>query len=134
MQINALCDRKIRVYTLFRLSTQTLRVMRLTAILLLCAGLTVSARTVSQTITFSAKNVGLEKVFSAIKQQTGYLVLYSVDVIEQTSPVTITAKDESLTSFLSRLLSDQPPPGGDAPPPPPRRDDRPPRRDDRRRD
>ena len=108
MQINALCDRKIRVYTLFRLSTQTLRVMRLTAILLLCAGLTVSARTVSQTITFSAKNVALEKVFSAIKQQTGYLVLYSVDVIEQTSPVTITAKDESLTSFLSRLLSDQP--------------------------
>ncbi|MES1249824.1 MAG: STN domain-containing protein, partial [Chitinophaga rupis] len=82
--------------------------MRLTAICLLGIALSVSARTLSQTVTFSGRHVPLEKAFAAIKQQTGYLVLYSVDVISQANPVSITARNEPLTAFLSRLLQDQP--------------------------
>src|SRR5688572_24567418 len=108
MQLNALCNRKPFVWAYFRQSTKTLRVMKLTAILLLGMGLTVSANTVSQTITLSAKNIPLEKVFSEVERQTGFVVIYSLDVIEKTIPVSVSVRKEPLASFLNKILAGQP--------------------------
>ena len=54
--------------------TKTLLVVKLTIILLTVAALHVSAKGTSQTVTFSGKDVTLEKVFNVIKQQTDYVV------------------------------------------------------------
>src|SRR5688572_16444073 len=55
--------------------------MKLTAVLLLAAGLTVSAAGISQHITFAGKNVSLQKILSVIKKQTGYVGLTSADLL-----------------------------------------------------
>src|SRR5690606_26872015 len=102
-----LCSRKSFIWRRFRGSTKTLRVMKLTAILLLGVALTVSANTVSQTITLSAKNISLEKAFSELEKQTGFVVIYSLDVIEKTSPVSIAVRDEPIGSFLNKILNGQ---------------------------
>lgn len=86
---------------------KTLRVMQLTASLMLIFSLTVSARSLSQTISFSGRDVPLERVFRVIEKQTGYYVFYSKEDIH-TRTATISAKNISLTDFIKRILSDQP--------------------------
>jgi len=82
--------------------------MKLTAIFLTMAFLNVSAEGSSQTVTFSGRNVPLKKVFTAIERQTGFVVFYNYDHLEQANPVTISEKDLPLVSFLQKLFRDQP--------------------------
>ena len=86
-----------------------LRVMKLTAILILAACLHTSATGVSQqTITFSGKEVTLESVFTAIKKQTNYRFFFNTDVIHQAQKVTIEVKNASVEQVMSICLKDQP--------------------------
>ncbi|MBN9381550.1 MAG: SusC/RagA family TonB-linked outer membrane protein [Chitinophagaceae bacterium] len=82
--------------------------MKLTACLLTVTLMNVSAKVASQTITFSGKDVPLQKVFTAIEQQTGFVVFYNYNELDQAKPVTISAKDQPLESFLQKLFRDQP--------------------------
>lgn len=82
--------------------------MQLTTILLLAACLHVSAAAVSQTVTFSGRNVPLEKVFNEVKKQTGYLVAYNEQLLKQAKPVTISVKNESVEHFIQKVLLNQP--------------------------
>jgi TonB-linked SusC/RagA family outer membrane protein len=82
--------------------------MKLTSILILGACLQVSAKGISQTITFSEKNVSLQTVFSAIKKQTGYAVLYNADQLEKSRPVSINVTNVLLEDFLKQVLNGQP--------------------------
>ena len=84
------------------------RVMRLTTLFLLAAALQVSARTLSQTITFSGERVPLVKVFNEVKKQTGYLVAYNDQILKLARPVSISAKDEPVDRFMKELMKDQP--------------------------
>lgn len=84
------------------------RVMKLTAILLTISLLQVQAEGLSQTVTFSGKNMQLEKVFSVIKQQTGYVFLYTDDVIKDAKKVTLNVKDAQLEEVLKLAFKDQP--------------------------
>lgn len=84
------------------------RVMKLTAILLTISLLQVQAEGLSQTVTFSGKNMQLEKVFSVIKQQTGYVFLYTDDVIKDAKKVTLNVKDAQLEQVLKLAFKDQP--------------------------
>ena len=68
---------------------KTMRVMRLTSLFLLVTCLQVSARTLSQTVTFSGERVPLVKVFNEVKKQTGYLVAYNDQVLRSAKPVSI---------------------------------------------
>lgn len=90
------------------LSQKTYRVMKLTAALLFAFSLHVCAVGVSQTVSFKGRNVSLQKVFSSIKQQVGYVVFYNYDLLENAKPVSIDVKDLPLTEFLERLLKNQP--------------------------
>lgn len=87
---------------------QTLRIMKLTAIILTISLLHVRAEGISQTVTFSGKNILLEKVFTAIKQQTGYVFLYTEDVIKVAKKVSLNVKDAALEDVLKLALKDQP--------------------------
>lgn len=87
---------------------QTLRIMKLTAIILTISLLHVQAEGVSQTVTFSGKNILLEKVFTAIKKQTGYVFLYTDDVIKDAKKVSLDVKDAALEDVLKMALRDQP--------------------------
>src|ERR1043165_8049115 len=82
-------------------------VMKLTAILLTISLLQVRAEGLSQTLTISGKNMQLEKVFTVIKQQTGYVFLYTDDVIKDAKKVTLNVKDAQLEEVLRLAFKDQ---------------------------
>lgn len=88
--------------------TKTLLVMRLTISFFLAASLSVSAKGVSQNVTFSGKNVSLERVLWAVERQTGYVFLYPENALTVARPVTIEAKDKPLLQFLEALFERQP--------------------------
>ncbi len=88
-------------------SNQTLRIMQLTGILLLAFSLSLSARTVSQTVTLSVKNATLEEVFTEIERQTGFIVGYNAGLLHNAKPVTIDVSNLPLKDFLDQLLQGQ---------------------------
>src|SRR5579871_5575738 len=55
---------------------KTVLVMKLTIILLIAGCLQVSAKGYGQKITISGKDLPLEKVFSMVRNQTGYVFFY----------------------------------------------------------
>ena len=82
--------------------------MKLTFVFIITFLLQVNAKGFSQKVTFSGKDVPLEKLFKVIEEQTGYVVFYNYDVIQEAKPVTIFAKDIPLEQFLNNCLSNQP--------------------------
>lgn len=105
MQLTAFIQRSTTVHEYL---LKTLRVMQLTSILLLAFCLQTTASGFSQTVTFSGKEVALEKVFVVIKQQTGYLVSYKSSQIRKAKPVTINSQDMPLEAFLKQVFTNQP--------------------------
>ncbi len=91
-----------------RLLTKTLLVMKLTILFLAFGILNAQAKTYSQTVTFSGKNVSLVKVFSAVEKQTGFSIFANKDLLAGVTPVSINAKDMPLKQFLDEAFKDQP--------------------------
>lgn len=84
-----------------------LRVMKLTAFILLAFCLQASSRGLSQSVTFSGTNVPLEKIFAKIKRQTGYVVVGDYNLINKAKPVTIHAEETPLERFIAEVLKNQ---------------------------
>ena len=103
MQTRAICAPPAR-----RWPTKTLRAMKLTTILLLAACLQLSARGISQSVTFSASNVSLDKVFKEVTRQTDYHFFYRQSLLKGSRPLTIRAEKMPLEDFLKELLKNQP--------------------------
>lgn len=91
-----------------RLIKKSLQIMKLTMSMLTLFCLQLSAGTFSQRVTYSGKNSPLEKVFSAIEKQTGYVVFYDYRQISQAKPVTVNVKNETLCIFLDLCFRNQP--------------------------
>ncbi|MDR3713328.1 MAG: SusC/RagA family TonB-linked outer membrane protein [Puia sp.] len=91
----------------FRLSTKTLLVMKLSTILLLAAGLQVSARGFSQKISLSGKDVPLEKIISSIEKQSDFAFFVDRELI-QSVKVTVEIKDANIEQALNECLKNQP--------------------------
>jgi len=83
-------------------------VMNLTAIILLSATLTVSAKGYAQKITLNLKDAPLKTVFVKINKQTGFNFLYSDEDLAKTKEVTLDVKDASLEKVLELCFKDQP--------------------------
>ena len=88
--------------------TKTLRVMKLTAFILLTICMQASAKSFSQKVTLSAKDVPLENVIKNIKKQTGYSFFYNVDWLQKAKTVTIEVKDMDIEDALNIVFKDQP--------------------------
>lgn len=109
MQFNAHCHRALGWFfqRRLRLPNQTLLVMKLTLVLLTAAIVNVSAKGLSQTISFNAKNASLQEVFSVIEKQTGFTVLYNAALLDKAKPVSLAATDVPLREFLQQALKGQ---------------------------
>jgi TonB-dependent starch-binding outer membrane protein SusC len=86
---------------------QMLRVMRLTAMFLIICSFVVSARSTSQTITYSGKKVSLQSVFKVVEKQTGYSVFYDKSLLKNAKPVSVEAKNLTIENFLEEIFRNQ---------------------------
>lgn len=82
--------------------------MKMTLILLTICMLRVSANGYSQQITFSGRNVTLEKIFSVIESQTGYVVFYNYSALRDAGRVTVNAHRTPLSQFIQDCFSHLP--------------------------
>lgn len=78
--------------------------MKLTALLLTFVLLKASA----QPVTFSGTNVPLEKVFTSIKKQTGYVFFHRNEDMLAARPVSVSLDKTPLETALRDVLKDQP--------------------------
>lgn len=83
------------------------RVMKITALLLLAFCLQLSAKSFSQKMTLTGKNLPIKTVFNAIEKQTGYVVFGNKELLELSSNVTVDAHDMPLNQFLQESLKNQ---------------------------
>ncbi|ATL49295.1 SusC/RagA family TonB-linked outer membrane protein [Chitinophaga caeni] len=90
-----------------RLINQIWRVMRLTVLLLTVAFMSVHATGVAQHLSISGKKLTLKKVFNAIENQTGYVVLANKKLFSQNDTFSLSVEDMPLKDFLNRLSKDQ---------------------------
>lgn len=67
----------------------------------------VYASSYSQTVTYSGKNVPLEKVLKSIRKQTGYVFFYSYDVLQKAKPINLDVKGVSLEQALKDCFAGQ---------------------------
>lgn len=86
---------------------QNLRVMKLTAFILLAACLQVAAHSEAQTVTLSKKNATLKSIFAEIRKQTGYDFFYEEKVIKGASRVNIEVTNVSIGEALDICLEKQ---------------------------
>src|SRR6186713_84361 len=86
------------------LLTKTLRVVKLTAIIILVACLQVSAKGYSKTVTLSRTHVSLVTVFEEIQKQTGYNFLYTYEDLDRIGPVDVDLQKVPLTEAMDRCL------------------------------
>ncbi|MBO9732106.1 MAG: SusC/RagA family TonB-linked outer membrane protein [Chitinophaga sp.] len=107
MQLSTYCNQERVVLTNRWFINQMLRVMKLSAIIILVCCLHISARSYSQKITFTGSKIKLEKVLEAVEKQTGFVALYDEDVLKNAHPVTITATQQPLETFLKEVFKDQ---------------------------
>ncbi|WP_295119244.1 SusC/RagA family TonB-linked outer membrane protein [uncultured Chitinophaga sp.] len=82
--------------------------MKLTVFLLTVVLMNVYASGSAQSVTLSGKNMQLKKVFSAIKQQTGYHVFFEAETMNAAKNVSFNVNDMPLQAFLDIILKDQP--------------------------
>jgi TonB-linked SusC/RagA family outer membrane protein len=102
-------DSKVHFFRLSlpKVSKQTLKIMKLTAIILFAACLQVSASGYSQ-ITLSETNTPLQKVFQKIQEQSGYDFVSTYETLKEAGNVTINVRNVSLRKALEECLKGLP--------------------------
>lgn len=90
------------------IGTQTWHFMRLTMLLLTVALVQVNARSIGQTVNYSARKTSLEKVFTILKQQTGYVFFYNDGDVQLNTPVSVDFKNTPLKEALTESLKNLP--------------------------
>ncbi len=90
-----------------RISKQTLKIMKLTAVILFAACIHVSARGYSQ-ITLSETNAPLQKVFQEIQRQSGYDFVATYETLKKGGNVTVSVQNVSLQKALEECLKGKP--------------------------
>jgi hypothetical protein len=88
--------------------TQTLRIMKLLSVFLLAAFLQVSARSTAQ-VTLSERKAPLERILRAIKQQSGYDLVYDKLLLTKKAlPVDIDVRNVTAEQALALVFRSQP--------------------------
>ncbi|MCJ8208851.1 SusC/RagA family TonB-linked outer membrane protein [Mucilaginibacter sp. RS28] len=87
---------------------KTLRIMRWTTLFLLVGLLQVSAASLGQRVTLKKQNASVESVLQEIHRQSGFDIVYDLNVLSKSKPVTIDLKDATVQEALSLTLSGLP--------------------------
>ncbi len=89
------------------LNRKWLRVMKLTAIILLSVCMSVAARSNAQRISLKVDNRPLEQVFAELKRQAGYIFTYAESVMKESKPVTILVQNATIDEVLKLCFAGQ---------------------------
>lgn len=90
------------------LCRKILLAMRLTVVILIASLLQVSAASLAQKITISQSNVPLKSILKELRTQSGFVFLYSDDVLKAAKPVTVRAENVDFQVVLKLIFDDQP--------------------------
>jgi len=82
--------------------------MKILCVFLTGVSLHLTARGFPQGITVTLQNAPLESFFKVVEQQSNYSFVYSKEAIEQSKPVTIEVKNETLEKVLKIVFANQP--------------------------
>jgi TonB-linked SusC/RagA family outer membrane protein len=104
MYLTAVCRSGL---TQLRIAKQTIKIMKLTSVLLIAACLQVSANGFSQKVTIKENNITLQKVFEEIRKQTGIQFFYADETIRSAKTVSLAVKKESVEKVLALCFKDQ---------------------------
>lgn len=85
--------------------SQSLRIMKLTTLLLIISIMQVSATGYAQRLTLKKKNIAVGKVFDEIKLQTGYDVIYVEDLVKPDRIIEANFNNANLDQVLRKCLS-----------------------------
>ena len=87
---------------------KTLLIMKLTTAFLFALCLSAGANGFSQLISYSEKNVALEKVFKEINRQTGYTFVYTESLLKKSKSVSLHVQNASVEEVLDICFREQP--------------------------
>jgi len=87
--------------------SQFMRIMKLIIIIMTTLLVQVSAKTMAQRITMKAGHSNLKKVFSEIRKQSGFIVLYKSDQLNNTKPLDINIDNVPLEEAMKEILKGQ---------------------------
>ena len=79
-------------------------IMRMTVVLLLVTALQLHAKTYSQNVSISYREITIEKVFHLLKQQTGYSFLWNDQLLSKSKTVSVNVKKGTLEEALHQCL------------------------------
>jgi len=82
--------------------------IKLTALFIFLFCLNAGATGSAKTVTISAKNAPIQKIFKEIFRQTGVSVIYNEQLFVNFAPVTIDVKDATIQHVLDECLKNQP--------------------------
>jgi TonB-linked SusC/RagA family outer membrane protein len=83
---------------------QILRIMRLTTIILTIAIMQVNAAGFAQNFTFKKNGVALKEVFSEIRKQTGYDVIWQPDKVDALQKINVNVTNIPIADALQKML------------------------------
>lgn len=83
-------------------------IMRLTTVILLAALMKVSAGGFAQKISMYKSNAPLKAVLKELKLQSGYIFLYTDNLLKLSKPVNIKVKNANLEEVLTQIFDKQP--------------------------
>jgi TonB-linked SusC/RagA family outer membrane protein len=81
--------------------------MRLTVLLLIAGLFLAHGEGMSQSITFTGKDIAMKDVFQVIEQQTGYVISGDKSILTSSKPVSVTVTNVLLDQFLYLIFKDQ---------------------------
>ncbi len=81
--------------------------MKLTGIILLSALMQVSAAVYSQQVTLNQKGASLHHLLKEISKQTGYTLLFSDEIVDKGTPVTINMRAAPMVKVLDAIFANQ---------------------------
>ncbi|HTF29118.1 MAG TPA: TonB-dependent receptor [Flavitalea sp.] len=92
----------------YPISVQILRIIKITALMLVIGFLQVNARPLAQQISLKVKDASLESVIKQIKLQSTLQFLYDKQLMKDTKPVTVNVSNASVEQVLDICFTNQP--------------------------
>jgi TonB-linked SusC/RagA family outer membrane protein len=86
------------------LSNQTLRIMKMTIVIITCFLLQVSAASRAQLVTLKTDNISLKRALLEIRKQTGYTTLYTSPLINSAKSLSLNLEKVPLEQALAVIL------------------------------
>jgi TonB-linked SusC/RagA family outer membrane protein len=87
---------------------KSLRVIKLTLVLLLASCLLPAARAAGQIVTVNVKNAPMKEVFREIQKQTGLNILIDEAILEKTGKITLDVKDMPVRELVNLCIKNEP--------------------------